>query len=496
MSETSGLPSQWSLAQLGDLFTVLDSQRIPVNQAQRTNRPGNVPYYGATGQVGWINDHLFDEELLLLGEDGAPFLQGKRPKAYMIKGKSWVNNHAHVLRSLGDTPSLFWKHQLDQVDYHDYVTGTTRLKLPQAPMRRIPLLVPPLPEQWRIVDALESYLTRLDDAVATLERVQRNLRRYRASVLKAAVEGRLVPTGAEPARAADRDYEPASALLERILVERRRRWEQSVRRGKYQEPAAPDISGLSSLPDGWCWVRAEQICEFITKGTTPQGHLMSQGSGEVPYIKVYNLTFDGSLDFSIDPTFVSHKTHTGTLARSVVYPGDVLINIVGPPLGKVSIVPKTYPEWNINQAIARYRPVSGILNRYLAIYLSSSLFFNWARSRSKATAGQFNLTLEICRDAPVPLPPACEQVLIVAEAERLFSLHQATDVIAMQSRRRTERLRQAILRWAFEGKLSDQDPGDEPASVLLERIKAERDAAIATQKTSSRPKGRVARKTA
>ena len=122
----------------------------------------------------------------------------------------------------------------------------------------LPAPVAPLPEQRRIVEAIESYFTRLDDAVATLERVQRNLKRYRASVLKAAVEGRLVPTEAELARAEGRDYEPASALLERILAERRHRWQETGGRGKYQEPDAPDTTDLPDLPEGWCWATVDR----------------------------------------------------------------------------------------------------------------------------------------------------------------------------------------------------------------------------------------------
>ena len=137
------------------------------------------------------------------------------------------------------------------------------------------------PEQHRIVEAIESYFTRLDDAVATLERVQRNLKRYRASVLKAAVEGRLVPTEAELARAEGRDYEPASVLLERILAERRRRWEEAELakmkakgktpkddkwKAKYKEPVAPDTSNLPDLPEGWCWATVEQLASTVATG--------------------------------------------------------------------------------------------------------------------------------------------------------------------------------------------------------------------------------------
>ncbi|MGH7325312.1 MAG: restriction endonuclease subunit S [Candidatus Rokuibacteriota bacterium] len=192
MSDRPPAPG-WAEAQLGEVVDILDSLRVPVNSSERARRHGPVPYYGATGQVGWIDGHLFDEELVLLGEDGAPFLDSTKPKAYVVRGRSWVNNHAHVLRCRAGMPSAFLKFQLDQLDYHGFVSGTTRLKLSQAPMRRLPLRLPPLEEQRRIAVAIESYVSRLDRAAALLQRVRRNLGRYRAAALRAAVEGRLVP---------------------------------------------------------------------------------------------------------------------------------------------------------------------------------------------------------------------------------------------------------------------------------------------------------------
>ncbi|MFN2398564.1 MAG: hypothetical protein ABR543_07970 [Gemmatimonadaceae bacterium] len=148
------------------------------------------------------------------------------------------------------------------------------LNLTHGRFKKLPVVIAPLSEQHRIVEAIESYFTRLDDAVATLERVQRNLKRYRASVLKAAVEGRLVPTEAELAHTEGRDYEPASVLLERILAERRRRWEEAelakmkakgkvpkddVWNAKYEESVAPDTSDLPELPEGWCWASLDGL---------------------------------------------------------------------------------------------------------------------------------------------------------------------------------------------------------------------------------------------
>ncbi len=215
---TANPPPTWMLAPFGELVEILDFQRRPINSDEREKRPGNIPYFGATGQVGWIDDYLFDEELILLGEDGAPFLDPVKPKAYLIKGKSWVNNHAHVLKGKRGISNRFLMYQLNQVDYRGFVSGTTRLKLPQAPMKQIPLVVAPEAEQFRIVGEIEKQFTRLEAGVGALKRVQANLKRYRAAVLKAAVKGRLVPTEAELARREGRSYEPASELLARLGV--------------------------------------------------------------------------------------------------------------------------------------------------------------------------------------------------------------------------------------------------------------------------------------
>ncbi len=180
-------PPGWEKVQLGDVVAILDGQRVPVNATERAKRPGRIPYYGATGQVGWIDDYLFDEELVLLGEDGAPFLEPAKGVSYVIRGKSWVNNHAHVIRALGNIPAPFLQYQLNQADYTPFVSGTTRLKLPQAPMKQLPLVLPPLAEQQRIVQKIDSLLSKLDAAIGAIKRARANLKRYRASVLKAAV---------------------------------------------------------------------------------------------------------------------------------------------------------------------------------------------------------------------------------------------------------------------------------------------------------------------
>ena len=211
-----GLPEDWQLSTIGEVTEILDSKRIPLNREERAKRPGNVPYYGATGQVGWIDEPIFNERLVLLGEDGAPFLDPLKDKAYIIDGPSWVNNHAHVLKADSDHISNeLLKHQLNCCPYNDYVTGTTRLKLTQRAMRSIPLKLPPLPEQERIVDAIEEHFSRIDTAKVSLERCLQRCGVLRRAILSAAFSGRLVKQ--------DPNDEPASVLLERIAAEQPKR---------------------------------------------------------------------------------------------------------------------------------------------------------------------------------------------------------------------------------------------------------------------------------
>ena len=305
-------------------------------------------------------------------------------------------------------------------------------------------------EQQQIVAEIEKQFTRLEAGVAGLRRVQANLKRYRAAVLKAACEGKLVPTEAELARQEGRVYETGAQLLERILTERRQKWNAKQ---KYKKPTITEKKNLEELPDGWIWATAEQICEFITKGTTPHADKLHSGSGEVQFLKVYNLTFTGRLDHQYKPVFVDRKTHDGELARSKVKSGDVLINIVGPPLGQVCIVPDDVSEANINQAIARFSSLDVVFNRFLSTAFQSEAVMSWAIRRAKTTAGQANLTLEVCRDLPVPLPPFGEQQRIVAEVDRRLSVVEELEASVSANHQRATRLRRSILQKAFSGSL-------------------------------------------
>lgn len=188
----TGFPDAWKVKPLVDVVDILDSRRLPLNAKERANRLGDIPYYGATGQVGWIDAAIYDEPLILLGEDGVQFFDANKPKSYLIDGPAWVNNHAHVLRARG-IDRRFLNYHLNTADYRGYANGTTRLKLTQAAMKRIPVPVPPVAEQLRIVDLLEDHLSRLDAAADSVRKSLRRLDVLRRLVVKEMATGDAVP---------------------------------------------------------------------------------------------------------------------------------------------------------------------------------------------------------------------------------------------------------------------------------------------------------------
>jgi len=364
------------------------------------------------------------------------------------------------------------------------------LNLTHGRFRELLIPVAPFKEQQRIVDKVEELFSELDKGIESLKTAKAQLAVYRQALLKHAFEGKLT----EQWRASNADkLESPEQLLTRIQQEREARyqqqlddwkqeveeWETDGKEGK--KPAKPkqpkeinltDIE-TDSFPEGWCGVRAEVISDFVTKGTTPKKEDLYSGSGEIPFLKVYNLTKTGKLDFTIDPTYVTEETHKNFLARSQVFPGDVLMNIVGPPLGKVSIVPSDFPQWNINQAIVRYR--TNILeSHFLANYLLSENVVRSMMRKAKATAGQFNLTLEICRDVILPVCSESEQSEIVNILSGLLSVVDSSDREIEANLKRSEVLKQSILKKAFSGQLVPQNSDDEPASELLKKIAIEK----------------------
>jgi type I restriction enzyme S subunit len=352
-------------------------------------------------------------------------------------------------------------------------TGTTFDAIRGDDLRSHSIPLAPLTKQHRIVAEIEKHLTRLDDAVASLHRARANLKRYRTSVLKAACEGRLVPTEAELARREGRDYEPASTLLERILKERLARWEgQEKRRGKYREPRPPDTSNLPPLPEGWTWASLSQISEM--QGGIQKHPKRAPRENSCPFLRVANV-LRGHLDLS-----EVHEIEllAGELEKLRLQTGDLLIvegNGSPTEIGRMAIWNGEIGDCVHQNHIIRARMLGGVISEYCEAYWNSPNGASRVLEVASSTSGLYTLSVSKVGRLPVPLPPLLEQRRIVAEVERHMSVIKAAEATVEANLKRTERLRQAILGRAFDGKLVPQDPTDEPASVLLERIRAERE---------------------
>jgi type I restriction enzyme, S subunit len=299
-------------------------------------------------------------------------------------------------------------------------TGTSHSmrNLSQPKLRETPIPLAPLPEQQRIADRLDVLLTRVHACRDRLDRVPAILKRFRQSVLRSAISGDLT---------AD--------------------W-----RGK-------DI-------ENWTMERAADICSKVQSGGTPKEGFSSDG---IPFLKVYNIV-NQQVDFDYRPQFIAREIHNGSMSKSKTQPGDVLMNIVGPPLGKVAMVPASLPECNINQAITLFRPSDRIQSRWLYYILRSGHNVAAIEHETKGSAGQTNISLSQCRDFVLPVPPVDEQTEIVCRVDALFALADTVDTRLATAHTQVDCLTPALLAKAFRGDLVPQDPRDEPASRLLERI--------------------------
>lgn len=351
-----------------------------------------------------------------------------------------------------------------------YFTGTTIKHFPGESIREYRVRVPPFAEQERVVAALDSLLSRVDNAAAILRNVQRNLLRYRASVLQAAVEGRLVPTEAGLARAEGRDYEPASALLERILAERRRRWEATQRvakrRSPYKEPLPPRDEPLPALPEGWCWTTLGQLFEVVV-GSTPSRATAEFWGGGIPWVSSGEVAF---CRIRSTRETISQTGLDGSSARLNPV-GSVLLGMIGEGKTRGQAAILDIEAANNQNCAAIWVTETDIPPEYVYFLLMGQYE---ATRRLGSGNNQPALNKRRVQAIPLPLPPLAEIERIASSLSEHISLIEHLQWQVTTIRARSDRLRQSILKWAFEGKLVDQDPSDEPASVLLERIRAER----------------------
>jgi type I restriction enzyme S subunit len=506
------IPNTWTWVRIGEITEVIGGG-TPRTSESANFRNGQVPWVTPADLSGYkekyiergarnITEEGLKNSAARLLPTGTVLFSSRAPIGYVAIARNPLATNqgfkSFVLPCALDPVYVYYYLQRARELALGLASGTTFPEVSGRQAAKIPLPIAPLPEQHRIVEAIESHLTRLDDAVATLERVQRNLKRYRASVLKAAVEGRLVPIEAELARAEGRDYEPASVLLERILAERRRRWEEAELaklmakgrtpkddkwKAKYKEPVAPDTRSFPDLPDGWSWATVASISSKVVDGVHKKPSYVEEG---VPFVTVKNLTAGPGISFE-SLRYITQDDHEKFIARANPERGDLLVSKDG-TLGVIRAI-RTDRVFSIFVSVALVKPTLLEMSDYLEIALSSPVMQVQMIPKG---SGLQHIHLEDLRADCVPVPPLAEATRICTEVQRHISMIDELEREVAQNVVRCVRLRQSILKWAFEGRLVDQDPTDESASVLLERIRAEREAKPA-QRARTRRRARAAK---
>ena len=287
-------------------------------------------------------------------------------------------------------------------------------------------------------------------------------KKLRQKILDLAIHGKLVPQ--------DPNDEPASVLLERIKAEKERLIKEGKIKKSKKSTKASDTPHYENvpfeLPNSWVWCRLEDIA-YVASGSTPDKTCFVENG--VPYIKMYNLR-NQKIDFAYHPQYITEEVHNGKLQRSRTEVGDLIMNIVGPPLGKLAIIPTTLPQANFNQAAVLIRPYKfkEVLVSYLKVYLEEMSEINSIATRG--SAGQVNISLTQSQNMRIPIPPLNEVRRIIEEVSKydilIDSLKQnITDIQNLIAYTKSK-----ILDLAIHGKLVPQDPNDEPAIELLKRI--------------------------
>lgn len=324
-------------------------------------------------------------------------------------------------------------------------TGSTFSAVSGAIVRQHLLPFPTLDEQRVIVEAIETQFARLDDAVAALERTRTRLKRYRASVLKAACEGRLVPTEVELARQEGRQYEPASVLLERIKAERDAAPSRKRGRRCQADMESAPTEDRGPLPEGWAWTTLPEIGELARGKSKHRPRNDPQlMNGPYPFVQTAEVRQSGGKIREYERTYSEFG-----LAQSRLWPTGTLCITIAANIAESGILtfPACFPDSVVGFVI---EPVAGIPEFYDA-YLRT---VRTDIERLAPATAQKNINLDTLFKLRVPLPPVREQHRIVDELERISTLIDQMDVAVETSLKRAKSLRQAILRQAFAGQLT------------------------------------------
>jgi type I restriction enzyme, S subunit len=480
--DSSILPKSWVWTTLGEIGTVASGGTPSTKEP--SNFDGEIPWVTPADLTGYTKKFIgkgrrnltkrgLDHSSAALLPAGAVLFSSRAPVGYVaIASNPLATNQGFKNLILQDwiSPDYVYYYLMASKQLAEsFASGTTFLEVSGSRFARIPIPLCPRPEQCRIVAKVEELFTKLDAGVKSLQTVKVQLKRFRQSVLKSAFDGKVT----EEWRRTHRDeLEPASMLLERIKEEQRKTVPK-----KYETPPL-DTTNLSELPKGWAWTRVGEVATRIQYGSSEKA---TEDPSGVPVLRMGNIQ-EGNLVLE-DLKYYSKDCQQ--LNDFMLDPGDVLFNRTNSAelVGKTAV----YEHWHPKAAFASYLIRVKVNDRIydpqiLAFFINSYYGRRYVASVVSQQVGQANVNGKKLSAMPIPLTSLSEQKAIAEEIKRCFSITEEVEKTVVNGLRQAEKLRQSILKCAFEGKLIPQDPSDEPASVLLERIKSLKTQMIQGQK--------------
>ena len=378
------VPEGWCITDIGELLINRDGERKPVSLAIRSKQNNKVyDYYGAAGVIDKVDNYLFDECLLLIGEDGANLLSRNKNNAFLADGKYWVNNHAHVLDAIDKFILSYVAIVINSMKLDDYITGSTQPKLSQDNLNKIPIFLPPLNEQKRIMTELERWFALIDQIEQGKVDLQETIKRAKSKVLDLAIHGELVPQNPND--------EPAIELLKRIN---------------------PDFTPCDNghYPIGWIKTILGELFSHNT------GKALNSSNKEgifKDYLTTSNVYWN-KFDFTVIKQMPFKESE---LDKYTVTKGDLLV-CEGGDIGRSAIWNYDY-DICIQNHIHRLRPK---IDLCVPFYYYTFAYLKENNLIGGKGIGLLGLSSNALHKIELPLPPLAEQQRIVQKIEELFSV--------------------------------------------------------------------------
>ena len=484
MNSLYELPNGWTSTRIGDVAKVSAGNAAP--QGKSFFQAEGVPFIRVQDlgrltddwYIGDSKDHVTDQAVrssrlaivpkgaVLFTKSGMSTLLNQR--AILSRDSFVVSHIGYAVTSQALTSEWLFL-ALKQIDFRSLAQATTLPSLGLAKVKEIAIPLPPLAEQKRIVKKTTDSLTKLFAARSSLRRVPPLIKQFRQSILTKAFRGELTER--------DSGGETAKELLEKIGQNRRKKWEEELKaKGKHhrnfehEELGVFDTSEPYNLPDNWTWTTVGAIETFIGSGITPLGGQNVYVSDGIPFIRSQNVYPEG-LHLE-DIVYITPRMHA-EMRRSHVRAGDVLLNITGASIGRSTYAPDSLGEANVNQHVCIIRTGWWIVPAYLSNFLNSPIGQDQIFATESGVTRE-GLNYAQLRRLKVPLAPLGIQKRVAERIADVLNQINRVSKAVLEATIEAASLERSVLRDAFQGRLVSQDPNDEPASVLLERTRANR----------------------